>query len=200
MAMRIAFIILFLSLVASCSPLETLPAPPTPQIISIHITPTLRPLTNTIQDCEQQHPDIAVVIEERPATALEFEADTITIGLDTPPEGIPKFTYPIGFEKIIFIAGSNFPRVRLTADKLQQLYSSPNSGYQLWGYPPGNELNQIFEQVVLSELEAAPQIQIAPEPGAMLSAIEANPDAIGYLPESWVNVSELSNDWVISSK
>ena len=189
--MRTIHIIILCFFITACSPLETLPAPPTPQVITIQITPTLRSLKDLIQDCARTHPDIAVILEERSATTPEYGADTITIMLDSPQERIPEFAFPMGNEQIVFIAGSNFPHANLTAERLHQLYTSEASDYQVWGYPPGNELSQIFEQTILSNSEAGPHVQIAPEPGAMLSAIEDDPDAIGYIPKSWVKDSEL---------
>jgi hypothetical protein len=76
----------------------------------------------------------------------------------------------------------------LTQDGLYEIYNGLNSSYQVWTYGEGNELRMIFDPIVLGGSRITPYAVLAPNPAAMIEAIQSDPSAIGYIPQSWLPV------------
>lgn len=184
--MRRAVFLILLCGIAACTPFVTSTPPPSPQPIQVNYTSTLKPWVETLHQCAVEHPEIALITEETSGTILEFSGGDVTLWFGEPSRGIPGYAASLGADEIIVIAGSEVALRNLSTAQLQDWYSNPSSGYQIWSYDEGNELRSIFDKAVLGEAALSSYVLIAPDPGAMLEAIIADPMAIGYIPKSWL--------------
>lgn len=178
------FLLLILSL-SACSPFVTSTAPPPPQPIRVAFTSTLRPRVAILHQCALELPEIALITQETSAADLEFTAADLALWFGEPHQGIPGYAASLGMDEIIIIAGSEVALQNLNTEQLRELYSEPGSVYHSWTYNEGNELRTIFDGAVLGEETVSSYALLAPNPGAMLEAIAADPMAIGYIPLSW---------------
>jgi hypothetical protein len=184
-----------LALLAGCSaPLAATP-PPTPQAVEAAITPALRPLEKALQACAQAHPEIAFFLEETPASAPSAESLAFRFG---EPPGEVAFAAAVGREEIVVLLNAANPLSQLSPAHLRDLFGGhlstwdelggPSQPIQIWTYPEGDEVRQAFDAAVLQGEAASPQALLAPDPGAMLEAVSAEPGATGYLPRAWLAV------------
>ncbi|MBU0512539.1 MAG: hypothetical protein KKD28_15825 [Chloroflexi bacterium] len=184
--MRIHLLTLGLLLVTACTPIATATPLPTPQLITVAITPTLRPWHDILHKCATANPEIALILEEKPETSLEVGAADLILRVGAPPEGIPGSAALLGWEEILIIAHPETKFDNWDIAKLHDIYTASPTPYQIWTYSPGSELRQIFDAAVLNA-RTSPYAFLAPDPAAMLEAVANDKRAIGYLPKSWLN-------------
>lgn len=208
MAQRIGLILLLASLVSACQPSVTPSPHPTPRVLAVQHTITLRPLGETFAACAQEQPGTGLVVEERPAHALAPAAEGLALrwGLDAPTEG---FAAEIGHEELVIAAHPDNPLNQITRADLEAIYNGelrrwPNSETEVqpWSYPAGEDIQAVFEAVVRkSEPVSSRVVYLAPDPSAMLEALGREPGAVGFLPRRWLNeqVKELPVDGLDSA-
>ena len=192
----------------SCQP-ESINAdiPPiqTPEIWYVDHTPSLRWLSPFYNECIRQNPEIGLIVNEIPATQIDtVEADFILRW--GPPSELHQYSAVVGADNFVFIIHPENQIEAITTADVSNIYSNnihyweqfqenstiSQSKIQIWTYPKGSDVQEIFETLFNISL-AHPSSHIAPDPQAMVQAIAANPSAIGYIPESWLNstVSQL---------
>ena len=114
----------------------------------------------------------------------------------------PYFATQIGQEQIVVITNKQNPLDELSTEVLRQLFDGQVSdwselkvsfrqGVQVWDYPAGEDLHQILSAALWGAEHQPTKAYLAPDPAAMLEAVSADPGAIGYLPASWVEASDL---------
>lgn len=191
------FLLLLISaLTTACSPFVTSTPPPSPQLLQVSYTPTLRHWTETLNQCALDHPETALILQETSLADLEFTKADIALWYGEPPQGIPGYAASLGVDEILIIAGSDVALRNINAEKLREIYSETASVYHIWTYDEGNELRAIFDNTVLFGVSLSSDATLAPSPTAMLEAVSADPMALGYLPQSWLteNVQKISID------
>ena len=67
--------------------------------------------------------------------------------------------------------------------------SSSASAIKLYVYAPGDDLGQVFSDLVPSLSQKAPSALLAPDPESVRQAVAADPQAIGYIPAPLVDSS-----------
>jgi ABC-type phosphate transport system substrate-binding protein len=153
------------------------------------------------------HPEIALFVDEVPASALDsVRADLVfRLGepVTAPTEGQEEnvgddtgITIPLAWDEIVVILHPENNASIADLDVLQGLFSGqimrwdeldgPVNPVQVWIYPEGEEARQIFDTIILGKAKNTSLAGIAPDPAAMLEAVSADPNAIGYLPLSWI--------------
>ncbi|MBC8509910.1 MAG: hypothetical protein ISR58_07225 [Anaerolineales bacterium] len=182
--MRNILIFLALLLSAACTPFAYSPAPPTPEHISVVYTPALIWMGDDLNRCALEHPEISLTVEERSAASLQVEAAAATLTLDTIPEGFSGTTTQLGWEQVVIIANTDISSTQLELPDLQNLYKSLAPEYQAWSYPTSSELQKLFSKIILNGIEQSPHTKIAPNPQAMLTALEGSSQAVGFIPIS----------------
>ncbi len=173
--------------------------PPTPQAVDAAITPGLRPLEKALHACALAHPEIALFLEETPASSLNIRDGRLGFRLGEPP-GSAEFAAPLGSEEITVIVNPDNPAFGLSAQNLSDLFSGQITGWQelgaaslpvqAWIYPEGDEVRSLFDAAVLHGKGTTPLARLAPDPQAMLEAVSSDAGAIGYLPHAWLVFDE----------
>jgi hypothetical protein len=186
---RILLIALISSiLISACSPFVTSTPPPSPQPIQVAFTTTLSPLVERLHQCALQHPEIALITRQTTIIGLEETGADLVLWMGEPPQEPYKNAFTLGEDSIVIIAGTSVALQDLSTDQLRDLYIEPRSTYQIWTYPPGHELRNLFDKVVMGENATNANALLAPNPAAMLEAIAADSLAVGFIPASWLDV------------
>jgi hypothetical protein len=184
------FVFFSFALLAACSPFETATPLPVMQTIRIAITPALQPLSQALQACAAEQPEVILDVMETPAGSLmEVNAD-LYFRLGEPPQ-LPAFAAPLGWEEIVVITHLSADSSAVNKPQLRLIFSGMSAAdtgadAQVWVPLEGDETRQAFELVLLPNGWVSPFAKLAPDPGAMLSAVVADRAAIGYLPNAWV--------------
>ncbi len=193
--------LLLLLILPACAPLPTATPPPTPQILVIARPLALQGWDERIHTCAKNYPQLAVFVIDNYPGAQPIPEPKVTLQLGNPSQPADN-TYLLGQEDILLLANTAFPDEELSFSGLQDLVTtsltipaSPESlahPVQFWTYPPGDEARAAFEQAVLPDGTSPTLALIAPDPSAMLEALEGDPAVIGYLPAS--SLSQTSAD------
>jgi hypothetical protein len=180
------FLLLLLSLPA-CATLPTGTPPPTPQILVIARPLALQGWDEKVLTCAKEYPQLAVFVIENYPGAQTTPKPEVTLQLGNPSQPADN-TYLLGQEDILLAANTAFPGEELSLLQLQYLISafpeSPALPVQFWTYPSSDEARAAFEQAVLPDGSSPIRARIAPDPSAVLEALENDPAAFGYIPAS----------------
>jgi ABC-type phosphate transport system substrate-binding protein len=187
-------------------PVITLPTP-TPQVVRVQYTPSISTWTQALSTCAGRDPDIALVVQEVSAPAVDLTKAEFALRIGA-PDTLPIFSAPIGTEEIIVVVHPTNPVSILTLDQLRAIYtgtiplwesissggnslvpSSAGTPIQVWTTLPGDDLGQAFLRDILGNEILSKGAYEAPFPGAMLEAVAQNPSAIGIIPKRWLNSS-----------
>ncbi len=175
-------------LLAACSP-ATPVATPVP--LTVQYTPAAQPWLANLYTCAGTGQLLA---EPRSVEAFDPSADlAIRLGQ---PANLDSPAYRIGTEEIVVIVNRNAPVASLQAGQVRELFSgqmtdwsqvaSGKSGkVQAWVFASGDDVEQIFEQALLTGTPVTSLARLAATPGEMLQAVAADENALGFLPRRW---------------
>ena len=196
--MRLKFLIPLVILISGCSIPQTRTPLPTLHIVRAGFSPSTVIWQDQLQTCVQSLPGTALGSYQYPDYISIIEPDRLDFFIQL-GDKLPTSAYAtqLGKVNIVWISHAGSSIHRLTYQQLADLYQgnasiSESSGsirspkIDLWLYPIGSELAEfLFTQIrVPNQVIAA--AYLAPDPEAMLQAVSENPQAIGYIPESWL--------------
>lgn len=95
---------------------------------------------------------------------------------------------PIRLAKKRFIAANRESAVQhLSLTEVQALFAGQGEpSVQVWVYPSGLDIFEVFEQVVMQGRSAASFARVAVGVEAMSEAVNSESDAVGILPKRWL--------------
>ncbi len=199
MAVRQAITLwLYAILAAGCAAPPLAPPPiPTPQVVRIQYAPGMVPLLPPLSACFGELPALAPRMEERPPTRLEPSTADLTLWWgEAPPES--GFAYLLGYDSLRVVVSAQREGGEPTPFEMAALYrgytpseseSAPAASPEAWTYPQGHPFRQEFEASLLEGASVTTAARLVPHPQAMLEGMEANPQAVGYLPSFWVSAA-----------
>jgi hypothetical protein len=184
----------FILLTGCNSPPNVTPAP-TAQTLTIAITPVLQPLGDALHRCAVAHPEIALIVNEAPASTIEDNRADLAFRLGEPPGEI-HYAAPVAWDQVVVILHPDNPVESLTGEDLLSLFTGHFSNWKevggpdreviVWVFSPGDETHQIFDAAILQGETVSSLALLAPNSAAMLEGISSDPAAIGYLPKAWL--------------
>ncbi len=186
---------LLTTFLVSCSAPPTAAPIKTPEPLVVTFTASLRPLAVALQHCALQQPEIALVVDEIPATQIPAENSAFSIRLGLPP-GDSFYNAALGVEQIVVILNQANPQDSLDKEQLGALFTGVITDWEgvgdksgpvhPWTYLPGDDARQIFDAAILDSQDVASQATLASDPAAMIRGIASDPWAIGYMPHAWI--------------
>lgn len=208
----LSLILMAALLLGACQQVPTAAALPTPVLIQLQFTPTLRGLLPQVNACAREVPGVGVAVSERPAPALDLKAPGVALRWAAPGD-VPGAANMIGWDTLAVVVHPGSPVRSLTLAQLKAIYvngmqswsaflkpackscaddssSQPLAGKEIhaWAYSPGDDIQQVLEGLLGSPVKPG-TTYTAPDPEAMRAAVAADPSAIGFLPERLVNDS-----------
>lgn len=200
--LRLALLLILLLatawLLAACGTPPIATPPPTPQPVFLAYPPELRPYADTLAACARQYPDIALYLEEAVVILAPDQQTSLFLVADSPPAALTAWNATLlASDSLVVIVNRQNALGSLSASELRAIWSgklvtwaslADNAGeIQVWTYPAGSKLRSIFDSAVMAGELTSSQAWLAPDPQAVLEAVSANPNAIGYLPASWLD-------------
>jgi len=189
------FLLLALFLLVTCSPTTSTAVP---ESITIQYSAAAQPWLSAVYDCAGKTP---IFTEQRAAQYFDPSAD-IAIRLGK-PEQLRTPAFEIGIEEIVVIVHAQNPVTEIGVTEVRELFTGrirnwsqlggPDASVRVWIYASGEDIQQIFEAVVIQGGTVTSLAQLATSPDEMDQAIADDVNAIGILPRSWKveNVQEV---------
>jgi hypothetical protein len=195
---RMPFLLMAILLVSlsGCLAPPTSTPPPTLQPVEVALTPAVAPVQTALHTCAVAQPETALLLTETTAPFLPVQTADLSIWFGPPPAGAG-FTAPLSEEEILVIANPANPISKMGADALRSIFNGEyerwdelegkNQLIQVWVYPEGDEISQVFRQAILADKPFSSLARLAPDPSAMREAVSEDPTAIGFLPQAWLS-------------
>lgn len=169
---------------------------PTPAILTLQYSPAARGWAEQASRCAAAQSDLRVVVREIPAPAVDPARADLTLRLGS-PGSFHGYSAVLAQDGLAVILNPQNPLTSLSADQLYALYSGLVKNWnelpeatgmsaeavQAWAYPAGDDLQAVFDREILRG-GAPTHAYLAPDPQAMLAAVQGDRGAVGFLPQS----------------
>ncbi len=198
----ILFMGLVLILVACQSPPAATPAP-TPEAVRVYYPPSLQPWADKLASCATKEPQVALYFVPSANPVDDIGANDIALEIGQ-PDGVANSNYiaQIGWEQVVLVVNQANPLSQMTSDKLKQVLSGQVTEWtadsahtiQIWVLPQGDPVRKIFDHALGLAQPMAPDTHLAPDPTAILEAVAADEDALGYVPQSFMRDNRVITD------
>jgi hypothetical protein len=177
-------VLLFL---AACAPA----APsPTPQVIDIYATAAAQPWLADLYDCAGEQ-SVILRLSESPSDAEIL----LRVGQ---PDDLSTPSYQIATEEILIVTNRESPVQNLSAEQARALFAgrlapagsrpergSGTEGVQVWVFAPAEDVQQIFENVLMQGTPITSLAQLAATPQQMSDTLNGEKNVVGILPRHW---------------
>ena len=162
-------------LVVSCAPTAT-PVPDT-QVINVYATPATQPWLPDVFECGPAGTVISVA--DNPASA------DISLRLGE-PDFLSTPAYQIDAEEILVVTHRQSPVQNMTVEVARELFAgSGDPSVQVWVFASGEDVQMVFEQVVMEGRSVTSLARLATSPQQMSDTLNNEPNTVGILPRHW---------------
>jgi len=189
---------------SACQPEFNTATMAAPQVWRVQVSPAVRWLGPIFNQCIKSLSGTVLLYDEKPAGALDPSKADFTISLQ--PAAGAAYTAILGRSELVLVVNPANPVNQLSQADLLAIYNgkvsawadlakadcpdcaaSPLKAIQPYVYASGDEVARIFEGLFPSLSHKLVNGILAPNPQAVLQAVAADPQAIGYLPTAWVD-------------
>jgi hypothetical protein len=149
----------------------------TPQLVTVYSTSAAQPWLTPLYDCAGSSAVISRVND--PSTADL----ALRVG---EPELLTSPAYQIDTEEILIVTHRQSPVQNLTLEEARALFMGQGDpSVQVWVYAPGEDVQDVFDQVVMEGGRVTPSARIAVNPQQMSDLLVTESDSVGILPRHW---------------
>jgi len=161
-------------LLFSCST-STPPAPP--QVVTVYSTSAAQPWLTPLYVCAEL---FAVLSRVDDASTADI---VLRVG---EPEFLNSSAYQIDTEEILIVAHRQSPVQNLTLEEARALFAGQgNASVQVWVYASGEDVQDVFDQVVMAGGAVTSSARLAVNPQQMSDTLVNEANAVGILPRHW---------------
>ncbi|HAL17756.1 MAG TPA: hypothetical protein DCP32_13735 [Anaerolineaceae bacterium] len=194
---RVFILALVAGLITGCTTQPSADPAPTPMAVRVEITSSLEWLRPDLAECAQQTPGLTLSVRFNEVEAQSLEdSDVLLRWSNLAPASVAPFE--IGKDSLAVIVNPDNPVDTLDASQLKDFFTgqatvwtdpegAPLDSVQTWVYPAGEDTQILLTTTLLADSPIATTARIAPNPAAMLEAVAADPQAIGFLPARWLD-------------
>jgi hypothetical protein len=167
-----------LILIGSFLPACTTGTPPAiPVLVSVYSTLAAQPWLSDLYDCAGTTAALSRV--DDPSTAEIILRVGVPELLDTP-------AYQIDTEAVLIVTHRQSPVQNLSMEEARALFAgSGDPAVQVWVYTDGEDVQEVFDRVVMEGGAVSATARLAADPQQMSDILVNEPDSIGILPRRW---------------
>lgn len=170
----LALSILICSLISSCS---TGTPPATPVLVPVYSTLAAQPWLSEMYECAGT--TTALLRVDDPSTA------EIVLRLGE-PELLDTPAYQIDMEELLIVTHRQSPVQNLSVEQVKALFAGfGDPSVQVWVYADGEDVQDIFDRMVMDGGSVASTARLAVDPQHMSDTLANEANAVGILPRHW---------------
>jgi hypothetical protein len=171
------FLFLFSSFfLLSCTPNQ----PVQTEMVNEYATSAAQPWMGELFACANEQSIVVNVTAESPDIVLRVANLELSDGLTTFP------AYQIGEEEIVIAVNHESPIQDLTLEEAQMMFAGQvDESVQVWVYASGEDLQGLFDQVVMKGRSVTSFARVVANPQEMSDVLNSESDAMGFLPKRW---------------
>jgi hypothetical protein len=170
---RKGFLILLIFLLASCSPGTP---QTTPEPVTVYTTSAAQPWLTEAYACAGSFAILSRVDDPAAADIV------LRVG---EPEFLATPAFQIDTEEILIVTHRQSPVQNLTLEEARTLFTQTDPSVQVWVYASGEDIQRVFDQVVMEGRSVASSAWVAVNPQTMSDTLVNSPDTVGVLPRHW---------------
>jgi hypothetical protein len=168
------FVFLLSTFLFSCSPAT--PAI-TPQLVSVYSTSAAQPWLPQVYECAG--PSSVISRVDDPSIA------NIVLRVGEPPF-LNSPAFQTDTEEILIVTHRQSPVQNLTVEEARALFAGQGDpSVQVWVYAPGEDIQGVFDQVVMAGRRISPSARLAVNPQHMSDMLVNEANTVGILPRRW---------------
>lgn len=173
-SLAISLLLLSSLILVACSPSTPVA---TPQIIHVYSTSAAEPWLSDLYACSQ--PGAVLSRVDDPAAAQI----ALRVG---EPVFLASLAFQIDAEDILIVAQRQSPVQNLTLEEARLLFAGlGDPSVQVWVYASGEDVQDVFDQVVMAGRRMTASARIAVHPQQMSDALINEVNTVGILPRHW---------------
>jgi hypothetical protein len=196
---RIALGLICLALQAGCLSAPVAPAPPIPVPQTIVVAPAVSYWQGAIHQCVLAQSNIGILVDIRQPGQEPLAANEWLLSGADPGS---RDAYDLGTDTLKLIVHPDSPLTGLTSQQTAGIYTGfirtwgevdsnlpeeqRSRAIHYYSYPAADELAQLFSSSILNGEQPNLRTVEAPDPTAVIRAVSADPDGIGYIPARWM--------------
>ncbi|MBI5353060.1 MAG: hypothetical protein HZB50_10520 [Chloroflexi bacterium] len=158
-------------IIFSCTPAAQVPQ----EVVNVYATSAAQPWLTELYSCAG-----------KVSVALNVTADEPDIFLRIgEPETMVSPVYKIDEEEILIVTNRESSIQNLTLQEAQDLFALGDPSAQVWVYASGEDLQIVFDQLVMKGRSVTSLAKLAASPQQMSDLLNAEKDAVGILTKHW---------------
>jgi hypothetical protein len=200
MKMKLVLLLVMCGLLSACGkPMAATPAP-TPQAVDVFFPAALQPWADRLSMCASGNPGVGLYFFERTTPNPSIKPNEIYLVMGQPAgDGPGSEFYQVGVEQVVVIVNQDNPVEGITDGMLLEIFSGQAVNWQnglgqpiqVWVLPDGEPAHQVFDSALALTGTLAPGAKLAPDPMAILMEVAKDKNAIGYLPQGFINAQDV---------
>lgn len=160
------------------------------------IQPPLQPWADRLAICAEEDPSVALYFLQSSVMPANINENDIVLEIGKPSPMKPGgHIFQIGTEQVVVIVNKSNPLSRVPTEQLSQIFIGNLSAWDhkstnsihVWVLPDGEPVQQLFSEALGLNQTTDSEAMLAPDPKIMLEAVSKDKNAIGYLPELFLN-------------
>lgn len=167
-------LLLLSSFLFSCS---SNPPLATPQLVTVYSTSAAQPWLPPLYECAGTSAAISRVDDSNSADIV------LRVG---EPEFLNSPAYQIDTEEILIVTHRQSPVQNLTLEEARALFAGQRGpSVQVWVYASAEDVQEVFDQVVMEGKNVTSSARIAVNPQHMSDTLVNESNTVGVLPRHW---------------
>jgi hypothetical protein len=150
---------------------------PTPEVISVYSTAAAQPWLSKLYDCAGTASVIRRV-DDPSAAAIVLHVGE--------PSSLSSPAYQIDTEEILVVTQRQSPVENLSLEETRAMFAGQGDpSVQVWVYSSGEDVQEIFDRLVMRGEAISPAARLAVDPQQMSDTLVTVPKTVGILPRHW---------------
>jgi len=149
----------------------------TPQLVTVYSTFAAEPWLHRFYECAGTSSVIS--------RSDDPYAAQIVLRVGEPPF-LPSPAFQLDTEEILIVTHRQSPVQNLDLEGARALFTGQGDpAVQVWAYASGEDVQEVFDQVVMAGSRLSPSARIASHPQQMSDTLVNERNAVGILPRHW---------------
>ncbi len=172
---QVSIFLLSTFLLFSCTPAT--PIASQTEVVTVYATSAAQPWLTELYGCAENLPVVLNVNAEEPDIYLRVGE----------PEVIALPVYQIDEEEILIVTNRESPVQNLSLEEAQELFAqgNPSGSVQVWVYSSGEDIQIVFDQLVMNGRSVTSFARVAINPQNMSDVLNSESNSVGILPRHW---------------
>jgi hypothetical protein len=149
----------------------------TPPLVAVYSTSAAQPWLPPLYDCAES---LAVLSRVEDAASADILLRVGELAFVASP------AYQIDTEEILLVTHRQSPVQNLTLPEARALFAGQGDpSVQVWVYASGEDVQEVFDQIVMAGRSVTPSARLAANPQQMSDTLVNEANTVGILPRHW---------------